>query len=199
MNPGYLTLIVLTTFCILLGSGWKDYFFKDYSYKTIGLFIAGWLTCSFIKVELYLVGKNIELNLVFVFLLFFSLLLTIRMSSWLERLNVITVSLVLCLLDFTFREASGLALNYIAILISLATMCIQKSPTKQLTCLLFAFLCSNLLSWFTHQRTQSFLLADQSYQDLWWLTLLLSRIFTVMYQQFVLGFRKLYEGLVDKR
>lgn len=199
MNPGYLTLIVLTTFGILLGSGWKEYFFKGYSYKTIMLFIGGWLTCSFIKAEINLLNKHIMLNFAFVFLLIFSSILTIRMRFWLEQLNVITVSLVLGLLDFTIREASGLAMDYTAILIALAAVTLQKSPTKQLACLLFAFLCSNFLSLFIHQRTQTFLLADQSYQDLWWLTLLLSRIFTVMVQQLVLGFRRLYEGHFNKR
>ncbi|MEX2460969.1 MAG: hypothetical protein WD469_06655 [Paenibacillaceae bacterium] len=185
MNSGYVTLIVLIAFGILLGSGWKDYFFKGYGYKTIVLFIAGWLICSFIKLPIYLYGKNMEINLAFIFLLFISGLLIIRKGAWVERLNIMTVSLILCLLDFTFREASGLALIYMAILMAFAAVCLQKSPTKQLACLLLGFLCSNVLSLFIHQRTQSFLLADQSYQDLWWLTVLLSRIFTGMYENVV--------------
>jgi hypothetical protein len=190
MNPGFITLIVLTIFGILVGSGWKNYFFKDYPYRTIGLFIAGWLICSFIKVDFHLLGREIELNLAFLFLFFFSVFLISRIGSWLERLNILTVSLVLCLLDFTFREASGLALEYRASLLALAAVSLQKNPSKQLSCLLLGFLCSNVLSLLANQRTQSYLLADRSYQDLWWLVVLLSRLFTVMYENLIRGLRK---------
>jgi hypothetical protein len=198
MNPGYMTFVVLLATGILLGSGWKDYFFNGLSYKSIVFFIAGWLTCSFFKSHFYLPGIDIQFNLAFVFLLLFSVYLMMRLKSSLERLNIITVSLVLCLLDFTFREASGLAMEYIAIWLALAVTCLQKSPTKQLISLLLGFLCSNVLSLITHQHTQTFLLADQSYQDLWWFTALLSRLFTVMYENFVISFRKWYGGYFER-
>jgi hypothetical protein len=84
-------------------------------------------------------------------------------------------------------------------LISLAAVCLQKKPLKQINCLLLGFLCSNVLSMLTHQYTQSFVLADQSYQDLWWVSLLLSRVFTVFYEHFLRSFRKLYIGFFEKK
>jgi hypothetical protein len=198
MNPGYMTFVVLLATGILLSSGWKDYFFNGLSYKSIVFFMAGWLTCSFYKFHFYLPNIDIQLNLAFVFLLLFSGYLLIRLKSSLERLNIITVSLVLCLLDFTFREASGLAMEYIAIWLALAVACLQKSPTKQLASLLLGFLCSNVLSIIAHQHTQIFQLADQSYQDLWWFTVLLSRLFTVMFENFVISFRKWYGGFFER-
>jgi hypothetical protein len=160
--------------------------------------MAGWLTCSFFKFHFYLPPIDIQFNLAFVFLLLFSGYLMIRLKSSLERLNIITVSLMLCLLDFTLREASGLAMGFIAMWLAVAVACLQRSPTKQLISLLLGFLCSNVLSLITHQHTQLFLLADQSYQDQWWFTVLLSRLFTVMYENFVISFRKWYGGFFER-
>jgi hypothetical protein len=114
----------------------------------------------------------------------------IGLKSALERLNLITISLMLCILDFTFREASELPMEYIAICLAIAVVGLQKRLDKQMACLLLGFLCSNVLSLLAHQNTRSLLLADQSYQDLWWLTLLITRIFAVLYEQVVIGFRK---------
>jgi hypothetical protein len=199
MNPGYMTFVVLLTISILLGSGWKDYIFKGWSYKSIVFFIAGWIICSFIKLHIHVQNLDIQFSAAFIFLLLFSLYLMMRLKSALERLNLITVSLMLCLLDFTFREATGLAMEYRAIFLALAVAGLQKSTTKQLACLLLGFLCSNIFSLVIHHRTRSLLLADQSYQDLWWLTVLLSRLFAVLYENSVISFRKWYSGIFMKK
>jgi hypothetical protein len=194
MNPGYLSFVVFLTLGILLWTGWKDYFLKGFSYKLIAFFMVGWLMSSLITIRLNFVDRDIKLNLVFVFLLVLSIYLIVRMQSTLERLNIVIISLLLGLLDFTFREVLELTIGNIAILISFAAAGLQKKPLKQINCLLLGFLCSNVLSLFTHQRTQSFVLADQSYQDLWWVALLLSRVFTVLYEYFLRSFKKLYVG-----
>jgi hypothetical protein len=199
MNPGYMTFVVLLTISILLGSGRKDYIFKGLSYKSIVFFVAGWIICSFIKLHIHVQNLDIQFSAAFIFLLLFSLYLMMRLKSALERLNLITVSLMLCLLDFTFREATGLAMEYRAIFLALAVAGLQKSTTKQLACLLLGFLCSNIFRLSVHHRTRSLLLADQSYQDLWWLTLLLSRLFAVLYENSVISFRKWYSGIFMKK
>jgi hypothetical protein len=199
MNPGYLSFIVLLILSILIWSGWKDYFLKGFSYKSITTFMAGWLLSSLITLRLYFVDRDIQFNLAFIFLLLFSIYLIIRLKSALARLNIVIISLVLGLLDFTYREVLGLTIGNLAILISLAAVCLQKKPLKQINCLLLGFLCSNFLSLLTHQHSQSFVLADQSYQDLWWLTLLLSRVFTVLYEHLLRSFRRLYIGFFEKK
>jgi hypothetical protein len=200
MNPGYMTFVVILTIGILLGSGWKDYIFKGLSYKSIVFFVAGWIICSFIKLHIHVQQNlDIQFNAAFIFLLLFSLYSMMRLKSAFERLNCITVSLVLCLLDFTFREATGLAMEYKAICLALAVAGLQKSTTKQLACLLLGFLCSNIFSLVIHHRTRTLLLADQSYQDLWWLTVLLSRLIAVLYENGVISFRKWYSGIFVKK
>jgi hypothetical protein len=199
MNPGYLSYVVLLTLGILFWSGWKDYFLKGFSNKLIAFFMAGWLMSSFITLRLYFVDRDIKLNLVFIFLLVFSVYLIALMKSTLERLNIVTISLLLGLLDFIFREVLDLTIGNIAILISFAAVCLQKKPLKQINCLLLGFLCSNVLSLFTLQRSHSFVLADQSYQDLWWVVLLLSRVFTVLYEHLLRSFKKLYFGFFEKK
>jgi hypothetical protein len=199
MNPGYMTFIVLVTIGILLGSGWKDYIFKGLSYKSIVFFVAGWIICSFIKLNIHVLNLDIQSNAASIYLLLFSLYLMMHLKSALERLNLITVSLMICLLDFTFREATGLAMEYIAICLALAAVGLQKSLTKQLACLIIGFLCSNIFSLVIHHRTRTLLLADQSYQDLWWLTVLLSRLIAVLYENGVISFRKWYSGIFVKK
>jgi hypothetical protein len=199
MNPGYLSIVVLLILSILLWSGWKDYFLKGVSFKSIITFMAGWLLSSLITLRLNFVDRDIQINLTFIFLLAFSVYLIICLKSTLARLNIVIISLVLGLLDFTFREVLGLTVGNMAILISLAAVCLQRKPLQQVNCLLLGYLCSNVLSLLSHQHTQSFVLADQSYQDLWWVTLLLSRVFTVLYEHFLSSFRKLYMGLFDKK
>jgi hypothetical protein len=199
MNPGYMTLIVLLAVGILLGSGWKDYFFKELTYKWIVFFVAAWIIGSYMKLSIYVFGLDIQFNGAFIFLLLFSMYLLIRLKSALERLNLITISLMLCILDFTFREASELPMEYIAICLAIAVVGLQKRLDKQLACLLLGFLCSNVLSLWVHQNTRSLRLADQSYQDLWWLTLLLTRIFAVLFENVVLGFRKWFNIIFVKK
>jgi hypothetical protein len=199
MNPGYMTIIVLLAMGILLGSGWKDYFFKELAYKWIVFFVVAWIIGSFMKISIYIYGWDIQFNGAFIFLLLFSMYLLILLKSAVERLNLITISLMLCILDFTFREASELPMEYIAICLAIAVVGLQNSLDKQLACLLLGYLCSNVLSLYVHQNTRSLLLADQSYQDLWWLTLLLTRIFAVLYENVVLGFRKWFNIIFVKK
>jgi hypothetical protein len=51
----------------------------------------------------------------------------------------------------------------------------------------------------THHRTQSFVLADQPFQDLWWFTLLLSRIFSLLFEHLLLNIRKMYVGFFEEK
>jgi hypothetical protein len=199
MNPGYITIVVLLALGILLGSGWKEYFFKGMTYKWIVLFVAAWVIGSWIKFRLHVQGLDIQLNLAFMFLLLFSVYLLVRLKSALGRLNLITVSLMMCIIDFTLREASELPMEYIAICLAIAVVGLQKRFDKQLASLFLGFLFSNVFSLLAHQNTRSLILADQSYQDLWWLTLLLTRIFAVLYENGVMGFRKWFNIIFEKK
>ncbi|QGQ96902.1 hypothetical protein EHS13_19435 [Paenibacillus psychroresistens] len=199
MNPGYMTVVVLLSIGILLGSGWKDYFFKGLSYKSIVLFVAAWLIGSLIKLRLHVHGLDLQLNMAFTFLLLFSVFLLIRLKSALERLNLLTIGLMLCILDFTLREASGLPMEYIAICLAIVVTGLQKRLDKQLASLLLGFLCGNVLSLLAHQNSRLLILADQSYQDLWWLTLLFTRVFVVLYENGIAGFRKWVSVIFEKK
>jgi succinate dehydrogenase hydrophobic anchor subunit len=84
-------------------------------------------------------------------------------------------------LDVTLREASRFAIGYDALLLAVVTVGFQRGVRKQTTSLLLGLLCGNVVSMVLHQRSQSIVLADQRYQDLWWLTLLLTRAAAVLY------------------
>jgi hypothetical protein len=199
MNSGYLTLVSLVTIGILLASGWKGYLFKGFTSLAILVFMAGWLISSLCTLRLHLLTTDIQLNLAFIFLLMFGEYIFLQLDSSTERLHVVFVAFLICVMDYTLREASGLSVIYIAIWIALLTACLQKNPLNQLTSMLFGFLCGNVLSLVTHQRTQILVLADQPFQDLWWFTLLLSRIFTFLFEHLLLNIRKIYVGFFEEK
>jgi hypothetical protein len=199
MNSGYLTLVSLVMIGILLASGWKGYLFKGFTSLSILAFMAGWLISSQCTLQLHLLATDIQINLAFIFLLLFGGYVFLQLDSSTERLQVLFVALLICVMDYALREASGLSMIYISIWMALLTSCLQKKPLNQITSMLFGFLCGNVLSMLTHQHTQSFVLADQPFQDLWWFTLLLSRIFALLLEHLLLNIRKIYVGFFEEK
>jgi hypothetical protein len=199
MNPGYLTIVIILTVGILLASGWKELLLKEMTYSMIVVFITGWLISSFFTMHFKVLSIEIQLNAAYIFIILISGVFIIHLQSTLERLHLFIVILLLCMLDFTLREASNFSIVTIAMWLALFIVVIQRNPLKQTIALLVGFLGGNLLSVLIHQRTQSFVLAEQPYQDLWWLTLLLTRIFALIYEYCALSFRKLYLGLFAKK
>jgi hypothetical protein len=199
MNPGYLTIVIILTVGILLASGWKELLLKEMTYPMIVIFITGWLLCSYFSLHFKVLTIGIQLNAAYLFIILISVCFFIQMRSTLERLHLLIHILLLCMLDFALREASKFSIVSIAMLLALVAVVIQRNPLKQTIALLVGFLGSNLLSVIIHQRTQLFVLAEQPYQDLWWFTLLLTRIFALMYEYCALSFRKMYLSLFAKR
>jgi hypothetical protein len=199
MNSGYLTLVSLVTIGILLASGWKGYLFKGFTSFAILAFITGWLICSLFTLRLHLLATDIQLNLAFIFLLLFGGYVFLHLDSSTERLYVLFVAFLICVMDYALREASGLSLIYISIWMALLTACLQKNPLNQITSMIIGFLCGNVLSLLTHQRTQSLVFADQPFQDLWWFTLLLTRIFALLLEHLLLNIRKIYVGFFEEK
>jgi hypothetical protein len=199
MNPGYLTIVIILTVGILLASGWKDLLLKEMTYPMIVVFITGWLICSFFSLHFKLLTIEVQLNAAYIFIILISGVFIIHLHSTLERLNLFILILLLCMLDFALREASNFSIVTNAMWLALVTVVIQKNPLKQTIALLVGFLGSNLLSELIHQRTQLFVLAEQPYQDLWWLTLLLTRVLALIYEYCALSFRKMYLGLFAKK
>jgi hypothetical protein len=199
MNSGYLTLVSFVTIGILLASGWKGYLFKGFTSLAILAFMAGWLISSLCTIRLHLLATDIQLNLAFIFLLLFVGYVFLRLDSSTERIHVLIVAFLICAMDYVLRESSGLSMIYISIWMALLTVCFQKNPLNQITSLLFGFLCGNVLSLLTHQRTQTLVLADQPFQDLWWFTLLLSRIFAFLFEHLLRNIRKLYVGFFEDK
>jgi hypothetical protein len=199
MNPGYLTIVIILTVGILLASGWKDLLLKEMTYPMIVIFITGWLICSFFSLHFKVLTIGIQLNAAYIFIIIISGIFIIQLHSTLERLQLFIQIFLLCILDFALREASKLSIVSIAMLLALVTVAIQRNPLKQTIALLVGFLGSNLLSVLIHQRTQLFVLAEQPYQDLWWFTLLLTRVFALMYEYCAISFRKMYLGLFAKK
>jgi hypothetical protein len=199
MNPGYLTIVIILTVGILLASGWKDLLLKEMTYPMIVVFITGWLICSFFSMHFKVLNIGIQLNAAYIFIIIISGVFIFQLHSTLERLHLFIQILLLCILDFALREASKYSIVSIAMLLALVTVVIQRNPLKQTIALLVGFLGSNLLSVIIHQRTQLFVLAQQPYQDLWWLTLLLTRIIALMFEYCALSFKKMYLGLFAKK
>ncbi len=201
VNPGFMTLIVILVIVILLLSGWKDYFFQGLSFRSIVIFMSGWLICSTLNLRLPITRLDIYINIVYLYLLVFIgyLMSKISLKSVLELLNLITGCLIICFLDFTFREVLALHIEYSAIFLALAAVGLQKKAMKQLVCLLLGLLGGNLVSILVQNQSQMISMADQHYQDLWWLTLLLWRLLTVLFENSVIQIRRWYSGIFVKK
>jgi hypothetical protein len=181
MNPGYMTIFVLMVICILLASGWKDLLLAGISREAIIVFIVGWLLCSFFSLHFIIYGAGIQINLAFIFLLGYSLFLFSHLKEPLDRLHTVALAVLLGLLDVTFREASPFAMGYDALIMAIVTVSFQREAQKQIASLLLGLLCGNVVSMIIHQRAQTIVMADQRYQDFWWLTLLLARAGAVIF------------------
>jgi hypothetical protein len=181
MNPGYMTIFVLMVICILLASGWKDLLLAGISREAIIVFIMGWLLSSFFSVHFIIYGVSIQINLTFIFLLGYSLFLFGRLKEPLDKLHTAVLAILLGLLDVTLREASKFAMGYDALIMAIVIVSFQRSAQKQSASLLLGLLCGNVVSLIIHQRSQAIVMADQRYQDFWWLSLLLTRAVAVIF------------------
>jgi hypothetical protein len=190
MNPGYMTIFVLMVICILLASGWKDLLLAGISRVAIIVFIMGWLLCSFFSVHFIIYGLGIKINFTFIFLSGYSIFLFSRLKEPLDRIHTFAIAILLGLLDVTLREASIFAIGYDALIMATVTVSFQRRAQKQIASLLLGLLCGNVVSLLIHQRSQTIIMADQRYQDFWWLTLLLTRAVAVIFDYMLPSLKK---------
>ncbi len=183
MNPGYLTLIVVSVILILLLCGWKDILLKDMNAFVIFSFISGWLVSSAFTFHIYLFNQLAFFNLAFIFLLIYSCIIILTIRQGRSRFQILMAAILLSILDFLLSESLSLRMESIGIIMAVAAVFLQKGLSNQLLSLIIGLLLGNLLSIIAYHRP--LVIANQSMQDRCWLTLLITCILAFFVDRFL--------------
>lgn len=91
MNPGYLSLILISVILILLASGWKDILIKGATHKALMLFFISWFTSLSFTVH----AGTAKINLVFAVIALWSSALAAKAGGMLYKLHLLSAGLLL--------------------------------------------------------------------------------------------------------
>jgi hypothetical protein len=186
MNPGYLTLILISILLILLASGWKEQFLRDVSHKAILLFFACWFVCRWMN----LTWGELKLNFSYILLLGFTLALIFTIRSGIRIFHLLTLSLMLASCDYLFLEIYRInpfmsVVNPdidIAIILSLLVIVLNRDPYQQMLILSLVLLVGDTYFAYAHRSVSPMYLGNPRFLDKWWLTLFSARIGTAFIQ-----------------
>lgn len=183
MNPGYLSLVLISVTMILLASGWKDILLPGIPRAGILVFFTGWLIAALFQVEL----GGMEIQLTLPYLLLCAAAATRSLKTPLLRAHVWVCGLLLGTFDCLLRELGGWAavapqghgwLNGAAVM-AVITLLLGRGAIWQWTALSIGLTVSEgLYVWF-HRETAS-LAGGAAFADHWWLLLCMTRILTVL-------------------
>lgn len=186
MNPGYLTLILISIVFILLASGWKEIILRGASPKVILLFFAGWLICHWFTLRF----DGVRINLTFALLVGLTVCLLATVRDWSHLVHLLSIGFMLASFHFLmleiyrvnpFLSAFGPEAD-IAFSLSGMAVIINRNPYRQMLILSLALLLGDTYYRFVHRDTVSLYLGDPRFSDTWWLTICTARLATLLMQ-----------------
>jgi hypothetical protein len=183
MNPGYLSLILISVTMILLASGWKDILLPGIPRVGILVFFIGWLLAALFSVEL----GRVEMQLTLPYLLLCGTVATRSQKTPLLRVHVWVCGLLLGTFDCLLRELGGWGavapqghgwLNG-AVVLAVITLLLGRGALWQWTALCIGLVISEALFVWFHRDTAGFA-GGAAFADHWWLLLSLTRGLSVL-------------------
>lgn len=178
MNPGYLSLILICVTFILLASGWKDILLKGSRHGFILAFFAFWFLGSFLTIHY----GNLTLNPSFVVIPITSMLIIFKVKGFLGKLHLMTIGVLLGFIFYLLKELAVDPMLTIeapmidtAIFFGLFAFLLNRNPIYQLAILFLGLTICEIYSEYAHRSTIPIVIGDSTFQDIVWLSLVVSR------------------------
>ncbi|WP_409346588.1 hypothetical protein [Paenibacillus sp. MBLB4367] len=197
MNPGYLSLIWMVMTVILLASGWKDVFLRDVPNGKIAVFFALWLPLSFLPVE---VGR-ITIYGIYPLLAIIGLYGLAARDAGQRRLQMVTAIILLGTVDFGMRQTEGIAAPAMpdsSFVLAVAVTLLVRRPAKQIAVLSLSLLLSSAMFLYVTGGRLPSVLGDARFQDHWWMTVCLARIWTVLAEGIAAAAKAGYSSILER-
>lgn len=175
MNPGYISLILMSVAAILFASGWKTAIVPGLKDRTLVAFMACWLLFSRLNVPLP--GETgVEISLVLIPLVYFTIKHLATRSSRLVGLHLGSIGLFLASLFYMLRHlalADPLFFPYhspaaAAVALGLVAVLLCRNAGDQIAVLTFGLLVGTGLFTYIHQKSVPAVWGGSSFQDQWW-------------------------------
>ncbi|WP_028548686.1 hypothetical protein [Paenibacillus sp. UNC451MF] len=184
MNPGYLSLLLMVVTLILFASGWKDIVMRGITSKVILLFFISWLICMNLSVP---VGGG-RISLCFGVLLITILYVLWRVHGTVYRVHLLSVGALLGSISFFMLETIHLVPKLIlgsseismGLTIGLLVSLLTRQPAVQIASLSIGLMLAEVYHGYLHRNYLGFQLGFQTFQDRWWLTLFITRTFSLV-------------------
>lgn len=197
MNPGYLSLLLICITIVLLSSGWKEVFLSKASHKEILLFFVFWITGSQITVPLTYF-PFLQINGSAVVICGLCLYILIWKTSWMNKIHILLVGLLLAsvhflLLEFYTLDPIFVIFNVeldIAVILSIICLFLKRESNAQIASLSIGLLFGDIYYAYFHQDSLSTLLGSSLFQDKWWLAIIIVRMLTVFMQAIIISYKR---------
>lgn len=188
MNPGYLSFLLISIIIILLLSGWRTQLIRNVPHSVIITFIVSWFICS--AFHLSLMGPY-RVNLCIFLLVGAVFWIALLLKSWIDRIHLMTwgflLSAVFVLLNqLIYLEPAYIVIHpYVNISLVLGTLCAMfiKHPLNQIAVISVGLIAGDIVNTFVIYKHLPFELGAAHLYDLWWLTFLITRLITEVWDQ----------------
>ncbi len=196
MNPGYLSLIIIGMMLILLACGWKEELLRGIPHKAILLFFICWIPLSF--AELSLKG-GLRINACYLLLAAVALLILGSLRSPLQAFHLASIGFLAGSFEFLLQQIYSLdpaAVVFrpvfdICASISVPIALLLRQPLQQIAGLTIGLIVGDGLFLYAHKGYAPFFLGHPEFLDKWWLTLLVTRSFSLGVQYAISGCQRL--------
>jgi len=179
MNPGYLSLLLMLVTLILFASGWKDFMIRGITNTLILLFFIFW--CIGMKLSVAIPYGHIQLNVLVLCAVIVRALW--RSHGHLYRLHLLSIGILLGSVTFFMLETLhlmpflviGNQEMTIALVIAVLLSFMTRNAGVQIAVASLGLLLGDAYYRYLHRAHAGFQLGTLGFQDLWWLTICLTR------------------------
>jgi len=206
MNPGYLSLLLLSITFILCASGWKDVILRGISHKYIHLFFALWLIGLWIYIPLF---PRADLNGAYVVLALYAFGTFASAKSGQSLVYGFSAVLLMGAFYALFSQLHHLpqiiTLHHVqydnALLCGAAAALLFRKPREQVAAITLSLMLGDgLMQWLAPSIPNGTLLfGSPAFYDLWWVTVTVSRLLSIATERAVGGCRTLIEAVWARR
>ena len=194
MNPGYMSLLLIVVTLILLASGWKDTIIRGIAHRSLLLFLCCGLRWRLADCRQ---GRR-ECTAAFRYWREWLSSCCTRTERRLYQLHIVSVSMLLASVAFFLLETVHIApaimvMNAewtVALYLGLMSAVLLKSPAAQLAALSLGLVGGEWLHWYAHRAQVPHDIGGRGFQDMWWMTVAVSRGLSLALQSVGAAMRK---------
>jgi hypothetical protein len=203
MNPGFLSLILVSISLILLASGWRQTLLRGIPHYAILLFFTAWCISSLFQFH-WLDGTEINGTVALLSLVIAIVLLGHR--SVLSGLHYVSLGLFLASVYYLLKHLGDLDPFFLpyrswagtAIVVALLGSMLIRKAKDQIACLSLALLFGCAFYRIVHPERLAIPFGGLRFQDEWWLTVVAARMFSMTGEYATDAVRTASKSLVER-